>query len=60
MSELACGQLSMYNHIHSGIDGHTTLIVEWDVDLLWQFWFHTLVLTTLKGHEPLPGMDLCV
>ena len=34
MSELACGQLSMYNHMHSGIDGHTTLTVEWGVDIL--------------------------
>ena len=56
MSELACGQQICTNHIHSVIDGHTTLIVEWGVDLLWQMQFHTLVLTTLKGHEPLPGM----
>ena len=52
-SELACGQLSMYSHIiHSGIDGHTTSIVEWGVDMQ----FHTLVLTTPIGREPLPGM----
>ena len=55
MSELAHDQLSMYNHIYSDTDGHTTLIVEWGVDLLWQMRFHTLVLTTLKGHEPCQG-----
>ena len=51
MSELACGQVSMYNHIHGDIDGRTTLIVEWRVDLLWQMRFHTLVLTTLEASE---------
>ena len=56
MSELACGQLSSYVQIIYIVllmAIATTLIVEWGVDLLWQ---HTLVLTTLKGHNPLPGM----
>ena len=33
-----------------------TLMVKYSVDLLWQMQFHSCVLTTLKDHEPLPGM----
>ena len=43
ISELACMWSTKYVHI-SDIDGHTTLIVEWEVDLLRQMQFHTLVI----------------
>ena len=54
--ESACGQLSMCSHILSGNGSSVTSMVEWGVDLIWQMQFHAGVLTTLKGHEPLPGM----
>ena len=44
------------NHTLSSIGSSVSSMVEWGVDLLWQMQFHARVLTTLKGHKPLPGM----
>ena len=44
----------MYSPAFNTFEGCVISMVEYGTDLLWYMQFHTLVLTILKSHEPLP------